>query len=45
MSIDQPSAMSAAAWSAERRVTFERSIGMAPITSAEAADVSRVRKK
>ena len=34
-----------AAWSAERRVTFERSIGMAPMTSAETADVTRVRKK
>ena len=31
ISIDQPSSISSAAWSAVRRVTFERSIGMAPI--------------
>jgi len=41
----QPSSMSSAAWSAERRVTFLRSTGMAPMVSAESALVTRLVKK
>jgi hypothetical protein len=45
MTIDQPSPMSSAAWSADLRVTLARSNGMAFSTSAEAAPVIRVLKK
>ena len=41
----QPSSISSADWSAERRVTSERSMGMAPSASADAAAVTRLTKK
>ncbi|MEZ5139142.1 MAG: hypothetical protein R2711_10385 [Acidimicrobiales bacterium] len=41
----QPSSSSSAAWSAERRPTFVRSIGMALSTSADAVAFTRVSKK